>query len=49
VWVEALEPGRDATLEEVRVRLLRDIEARKTAAALQRSVDAMWENYEVIK
>lgn len=49
VWVEAVEPGRDATLEEVRTRLLRDIESRKTAEALQRSVDAMRENYEVIK
>lgn len=49
VWVEAVEPGRDANLEEVRTRLLRDIESRKTAEALQRSVDAMRENYEVIK
>ncbi|MCB1854240.1 MAG: peptidyl-prolyl cis-trans isomerase [Halieaceae bacterium] len=49
VWVEAIEPGRDATLEEVRPRLLRDIEARNTAAALQQSIDAMRADYEVKK
>ena len=49
VWVEAIEPGRDATLDEVRGRLLRDIESRKTAEALQRGIDAMRDDYEVRK
>ena len=49
VWVSEMEAGRDATLEEVRGQLLRDLESRATAAALQESIDAMREDYEVIK
>ena len=49
VWVSAVEPGRDATLEEVREQLLRDLESRASAAALQESIDAMREQYEVRK
>jgi len=47
--VEAIEPARDATLDEVRGRLLRDIESRKTAEALKRGIDAMRNDYEVRK
>ena len=49
VWVSEAEPGRDATLEEVRVQLTRDLEARASAAALQESIEAMREQYEVQK
>jgi len=49
VWVSEVEPGRDATLEEVREQLLRDLESRASAAALQESIDAMREQYEVRK
>ena len=48
VWVSELEPERDATPEEVRGQLLRDLESRAKAAALQESIAAMRENYEVI-
>ena len=48
VWVASVEPARDATLEEVRGQLLRDLESRAKAAALQDSIAAMRENYEVI-
>ena len=49
VWVGEVEPGRDATPEEVRVQLMRDLEARASAAALQESIEAMREQYEVQK
>jgi hypothetical protein len=49
VWVSEVEPGRDATLAEVREQLLRDLESRASAAALQESIDAMREQYEVRK
>ena len=48
VWVSELEPERDATPEEVRGQLLRDLESRAKAAALKESIAAMRENYEVI-
>ena len=48
VFVEELEPSRDATLEEVRPLLLRDLESRARAAALQASTERMREDYEVI-
>ena len=38
---------RDATLDEVRLQLLRDLESRAKALALRDSVDAMREHYEV--
>ena len=48
VFVEALEPSRDATLEEVRTILVRDIESRARSAALQDSTERMREDYEVV-
>ncbi|MEZ5502204.1 MAG: peptidylprolyl isomerase [Halioglobus sp.] len=47
VWVEALEPARDATLDEVRVQLQRDLESRNKEAALRDSIRAMRQNYEI--
>jgi parvulin-like peptidyl-prolyl isomerase len=49
VWVSEVEAGRDATLDEVRVQLTRDLESRATDAALQESIAAMREQYEVRK
>lgn len=48
VWVSALEPARDARLEEVELQLRRDLEARARSEALQQSIAAMREDYEVI-
>ena len=48
VWVSDMEPDRDATLEEVRLQLLRDLESRAKATALRESVDAMREDYEIL-
>jgi hypothetical protein len=47
VWVSAVEPARDATLDEVRVQLQRDLEARARETALRDSVHAMRDNYEI--
>jgi parvulin-like peptidyl-prolyl isomerase len=47
VWVEALEPARDATVDEVRLQLQRDLESRAKEAALRDSVEAMRQHYEV--
>ncbi len=47
VWVEALEPAREATLEEVRAQLVRDLEARARDEALQDSIEALRGRYEV--
>jgi hypothetical protein len=47
VWVEAVEPARDATLDEVRLQLQRDLEARAKEAALRESIAAMREYYEI--
>lgn len=49
VWVSEVEPARDATLDEVRAQLLRDLESRASAAALQSSIEAMRAQYEVRK
>lgn len=49
VWVNEIEPGRDATLDEVRTQLLRDLESRASDAALQDSISKMRADYEVIK
>jgi parvulin-like peptidyl-prolyl isomerase len=49
VWVEEVEVGRDATLEEVRTQLLRDLESRAADKALQRSIEALRGLYEVVK
>jgi len=48
VWVSEVEPDRDATLEEVRAQLQRDLESRARIQALKESVAALRENYEVI-
>lgn len=47
VWVEEVEPARDATLEEVRGLLLRDLESQARSEALQHSISVLRENYEV--
>ena len=47
VWISDVEVDRDATLEEVRGQLLRDLESREKAAALQDSITAMRDNFEV--
>jgi len=47
VWVSDVEVDRDATLEEVRGQLLRDLESREKAAALQDSISAMRDSFEV--
>jgi len=47
VWVSELEPARDATLEEVRLQLQRDLESRAKDSALRDSIDAMRQNYEI--
>lgn len=47
VWVEALEPERDATVDEVRMQLQRDLESRAREAALRNGIDTLRENYEV--
>lgn len=49
VWVNAIEPGRDASLDEVRTQLLRDLESRASDAALQDSIKKMRAEYEVVK
>jgi len=49
VWVSEVEPGRDATLEEVRAQLQRDLESRASDAALAESIAALREQYEVRK
>ncbi len=47
VWVDELEPERDATLEEVRLQLVRDLESRARAESLRESIAALRERYEV--
>ena len=47
VWVSALEPARDATIDEVRVQLERDLESRAKETALRDSINATRENYEI--
>jgi hypothetical protein len=49
VWVEDVEPAREANLEEVRGLLQRDLESRAQAEALRESIDALREHYEVVK
>lgn len=48
VWVEALEPSRDARLDEVREQLLRDLKLEQRRIRLREAVAALRENYEVI-
>ena len=47
VWVSEMEADREATLDEVRLQLLRDLESRAKADALRGSIAAMRENYEI--
>ncbi len=47
VWVDEIEPGRDATLDEVRTQLVRDLESRARAAALEEGIAALRQDYEV--
>jgi hypothetical protein len=47
VWVEAMEPSRDAALEEVRTELLRDLESRARDSALGESLNSLRQRYEV--
>jgi hypothetical protein len=47
VWVEAIEPARDATLDEVRTQLQRDLESRARDTALSDSISALRQRYEV--
>jgi parvulin-like peptidyl-prolyl cis-trans isomerase-like protein len=49
VFVNELEPSRDATLDEVRPLLLRDLESRSRSEALQQSIARLREEYEVIR
>jgi hypothetical protein len=48
VWVEALEPSRDARLEEVRQQLERDLALEMRNKALREAVEQVRANYEVI-
>jgi hypothetical protein len=47
VWVGEIEAARDATLEEVRLQLSRDLESRNRAEALREAVAALRQDYEV--
>ncbi len=47
VWVDDIEPARDATLEEVRPVLLRDLESLARAEALEESKARLRKEYEV--
>jgi hypothetical protein len=47
VWVDEIEPAREATLDEVRRQLVRDLESRHRAEALASAVDRLREEYEV--
>jgi len=47
VWVEDIEAERDATLDEVRRQLVRDLESRARAEALRESIAGMRELYEM--
>ncbi len=48
VWVDAIEPARDAELEEVREQLLRDLELEKRRETLAAALTSVREHYEVI-
>ena len=47
VWVEAIEPERDATFDEVRGSLRRDLESGARTDALEAAIESMRELYEV--
>jgi hypothetical protein len=48
VWVTAIEPGRDAQLEEVEPQVRRDLEAKASKLALKNSITELRSKYEVI-
>jgi hypothetical protein len=48
VWIEEIEPAREATLAEVRQRLERDLESQARTLALQQATARLRERYEVI-
>ena len=48
VWVAALEPERDARLDEVRDQLLRDMKLERRRLNLRQSVARLRENYELL-
>ncbi|MBT3411707.1 MAG: peptidyl-prolyl cis-trans isomerase [Halieaceae bacterium] len=48
VYVGELEPSRDATLDEVRAVLVRDIDSRARSTALLKSTQRMREDYEMM-
>lgn len=47
VWVEAIEPSRDATLDEVREQILRDLELQAKSKALASAIENLRKDYEV--
>jgi hypothetical protein len=47
VWVSAIEPGREATLDEVRVQLVRDLELSAKETALRDGISALRQHYEI--
>jgi PPIC-type PPIASE domain len=49
VFVSELEPSRDATPEEVRTLLERDLQSRARTASLAASIDRLREEYEVVR
>lgn len=48
VWVESLEPARDAKLDEVRDQLVRDLKLQRRRDTLRKAVLAVREQYEVL-
>ena len=48
VWVETVEPSREPTLEEVRERLVRDLELERRRDALAGAVADLRRHYEVL-
>ena len=48
IWVEAIEPARDPVLEEVRERLVRDLELSRRREALAAAVADLRRDYEVL-
>ncbi|MDJ0879858.1 MAG: peptidylprolyl isomerase [Halieaceae bacterium] len=48
VWIDAIDPARDAELEEVRTQLLRDLELEKRRAALAEALASVRDQYEVV-
>ncbi len=48
VWVDDLEPARDARLDEVRDQLLRDLKLERRREALREAMAKLREHYEVI-